>query len=163
LFDAQAPRTVANFLNYINDGKYNDTIFHRSVTNFVVQGGGIDYTGAPPSATLPAVVTDPAVKNEPDPTNRSNLRGTVAMAKVGGDPDSATSQFFFNLGNNSSNLDNQNGGFTVFGKLVGAADQTVVDALAAVPKQDKGGAFTDIPLKNYTGSNFPSDATKSNF
>lgn len=163
LFDAQAPRTVANFMNYINDGKYTDTIFHRSVSNFVVQGGGFKYTGTPPSATLPGVVTDPAVQNEPDPTNRSNLRGTLAMAKLGGDPNSATSQFFFNLGNNASNLDNQNGGFTVFGKLVGTADQAVVDAMAAVPVSNQGGAFNEIPLRNYTGTTFPGDATKANF
>ena len=172
LFDRQAPKTVANFLNYVRDGDYTDSIFHRRVTGFVVQGGGFSFEpGTPP--TLAPIPTDPPVQNEPDPTTRSNLRGTLAMAKQGGNPNSATNQFFFNLGNNSANLDNQNGGFTVFGKVVGAADQAVVDALAAIPIQNQGtaadlpasqqGVFTEIPLENYTGTDFPSDTTRANY
>ena len=165
LYDKQAPRTVANFLNYVTDGDYNNSIFHRSVSNFVLQGGGfaLNTAGTPSITTVPA---DPAVKNEPDAATRSNLRGTVAMAKLGGDPNSATDQFFFNLGNNSANLDAQNGGFTVFGKVSAAADQAVVDALAAVPTQDKSstnGAFDSLPLRNYTGTNFPADTTIQNY
>jgi cyclophilin family peptidyl-prolyl cis-trans isomerase len=174
LFDKQAPKTVANFLNYLQSGKYTDSIFHRSVPGFVLQGGGFQFTnGATPGLT--AIPTDPPVQNEPDPVNRSNLRGTLAMAKLGGDPNSATDQFFFNLGNNAANLDSQNGGFTVFGKVVSAADQAVVDKLAALPTQNEGsapglpaseqGVFTNIPLKNYTGSSatFPGDTTAANF
>src|SRR5687767_6934185 len=136
LFDRQAPKTVTNFLNYVGDGDYTDSIFHRSAklpggTPFVVQGGGFTFeAGTPP--TLATVPQDPPVQNEFD-ASRSNLRGTIAMAKLGGNPNSATNQFFFNLGNNAANLDTQNGGFTVFGKVVAAADQAVVDQLAAIP------------------------------
>jgi cyclophilin family peptidyl-prolyl cis-trans isomerase len=176
LFDKQAPKSVANFLNYVGDGEYTDSIFHRSAklpggTPFVLQGGGFTFEAGPP-VTLAPVPTDPPVQNEPDATNRSNVRGTLAMAKLGNAPNSATSQFFFNLGDNSA-LDTNNGGFTVFGKLMGPADQTVVDALAAIPTQNEGtaadlpdsqkGVFTEIPLPGYTGTDFPTDATRSNF
>jgi cyclophilin family peptidyl-prolyl cis-trans isomerase len=177
LFDRQAPKTVANFLNYINSGAYTDSIFHRSATltggtPFVLQGGGFQFTSTPTPA-LTQIPTDPPVQNEPDPVNRSNVKGTLAMAKLGGDPNSATDQFFFNLGDNSTNLNNQNGGFTVFGKVVGAADQAVVDQLAAIPTKDEStapalpageqGVFSEIPLQNYTGTNFPTDTTKDNY
>jgi cyclophilin family peptidyl-prolyl cis-trans isomerase len=172
LFDRQAPKTVANFLNYVRDGDYTDSIFHRSMSGFVLQGGGFQFT-ASPAPHLTAIPTDPPVQNEPDPVNRSNLRGTLAMAKLGGDPNSATDQFFFNLGNNAANLDAQNGGFTVFGKVATAADQAVVDQLAAIPTQNKGtaaalpasqqGTFTNIPLVNYSGASFPTDTTEANF
>jgi peptidyl-prolyl cis-trans isomerase A (cyclophilin A) len=168
---------VANFLNYINSGAYADSIFHRSAkltggTPFVLQGGGFQFTSTPAPA-LTSIPTDPPVQNEPDPVNRSNVKGTLAMAKLGGDPNSATDQFFFNLGDNSGNLDSQNGGFTVFGKVVGAADQTVVDQLAAMPTKDESsaaalpaseqGVFGEIPLQNYTGTNFPTDTAKANY
>lgn len=176
LLDRQAPRTVANFLNYVTDGDYTNSIFHRSAdlangTPFVLQGGGFTFLASP--SRLQSIPTDPAVQNEPDTVNRSNLRGTLAMAKLGNDPNSATDQFFFNLGNNSANLDNQNGGFTVFGRVVGAADQAVVDTLAAIPTQNQGaapalplaqqGVFTEIPLQNYTGLNFPTDTAAANY
>jgi cyclophilin family peptidyl-prolyl cis-trans isomerase len=168
LFDKQAPKTVANFLNYVGDGDYTDSIFHRSAklaggTPFVLQGGGFTFEAGPP-VTLAPVPADPPVQNELDATNRSNVRGTLAMAKPPTGPDSATSQFFFNLGNNSASLDNpnNNGGFTVFGKVIGPADQTVVDVLAAIPTQNEG-TFTDIPLPGYTGTDFPTDTTRGNF
>lgn len=171
LLDSQAPRTVANFLNYVTDGDYNNTVFHRSVNNFVVQGGGFTYN-AGTTPTITSLATDPAVQNEPDTVNRSNLRGTVAMAKLGGDPNSATNQFFFNLANNASNLDTQNGGFTVFARLSGAADQAVVDSIAALSKRDfstgsalsptVASAFQETPVRNYTGTNFPTDTTIAN-
>jgi cyclophilin family peptidyl-prolyl cis-trans isomerase len=177
LFDKQAPKTVANFLNYVTAGDYTDSIFHRSAkltggTPFVLQGGGFAFNASPTPA-ITEIPTDPAVQNEPDAVNRSNVKGTLAMAKLGSDPNSATDQFFFNLGNNSANLDNQNGGFTVFGKVVSAADQTVVDQLAAMPTKDESaaaalpasqqGVFGEIPLQNYTGTNFPTDTTKANY
>jgi cyclophilin family peptidyl-prolyl cis-trans isomerase len=175
LFDKQAPKTVANFLNYVNSGKYTNSIFHRSASTngvpFVLQGGG--FTFQPATSSIATIVTDPAVQNEPDVVNRSNLKGTLAMAKLGGDPNSATDQFFFNLGNNSANLDNQNGGFTVFGKVVSPADQAVIDALAALPTKNEStaaglsasqkSAFGEIPMQNYTGTNFPTDTTKANY
>src|SRR5688572_24367995 len=113
LFDTAAPQTVANFLGYVNRGDYNNTVFHRAIPNFIVQAGGYQSTTPP----LPHVVQQAPVVNEFSPT-RSNVRGTVAMAKVGGNPNSATSEFFFNLENNSANLDNQNGGFTVFARVI---------------------------------------------
>jgi len=119
-----APVTTANFLQYVRDRFYDGTIFHRVVPGFVVQGGGFL-----PGMVAQSGLRDPIV-NEFSP-NRSNVRATVAMAKVGGNPDSATSQFFVNLADNSQNLDNQNGGFTVFARVVEGMD--VVDAIAAVP------------------------------
>jgi len=118
-----APITTENFLQYVEDDFYDGTIFHRVVPDFVVQGGGF-LPGMVPQEGL----RDP-IMNEFSP-DRSNLRGTLAMAKLGGDPDSATSQFFFNLDDNSENLDNQNGGFTVFAEVVEGLD--IVDAIAAV-------------------------------
>ena len=177
LFDTQAPKTVANFLNYVNGGDYANSIFHRSAelsggVPFVLQGGGFTFSSTP-TPGLTAIPTDPPVQNEPDAVNRSNLKGTLAMAKLGGDPNSATDQFFFNLGNNSANLDAQNGGFTVFGKVMTAADQAVVDQLAAIPTKDESsaaalpatqqGVFGEIPLQNYTGTNFPTDTTAANY
>lgn len=119
-----APITTENFLQYVEEGFYDGTIFHRVVPDFVVQGGGFL-----PGMIMQDGIRDP-IMNEFSPS-RSNLRGTVAMAKLGGDPDSATSQFFFNLGDNSSNLDNQNGGFTVFAEVIEGLD--VVDAISMVP------------------------------
>jgi cyclophilin family peptidyl-prolyl cis-trans isomerase len=162
LDDQQTPLTVANFLNYVNSGRYNSTIFHRSVSNFVIQGGGFGFD--PNLTSFPAVQTDAPVLNEP---GISNTVGTVAMAKLGNDPNSATSQFFFNLADNSSNLDNQNGGFTVFATVQGNGMQ-VVNALAAIPTQDRSStnsAFTNLPLVNYPSSdmNFPKDTTAANY
>ena len=106
LLDTDTPVTTANFLTYVNEGSYNDTVFHRLVRGFVLQGGGYG------ANTIP---NHGQIVNE---YGRSNVRGTIAMAKVAGNPDSATSEFFFNLNDNSANLDNQNGGFTVFGYVV---------------------------------------------
>ncbi|MFO0897506.1 MAG: Ig-like domain-containing protein [Pirellulales bacterium] len=144
LYDQQAPLTVQNFLNYVRDNDYDGSIFHRSVPGFVVQGGGFktDFSSVP---------ADPAVQNEP---GISNTRGTIAMAKLGGNPNSATNQWFFNLADNSSNLDNQNGGFTVFGKVLGNGMQ-IVDAIAALPTTNRGGAFTNLPVRNYSGTGTP--------
>ena len=150
LYDSAAPVTVANFLNYVNSGRYGDSFFHRLSTGFVLQGGGFTYDG--PSDTLYVVETFDPIINEFDP-GRSNLRGTLAMAKLGGDPDSATSQFFINLGDNSENLDNQNGGFTVFGEVVGNG-MDVVDELASVQPFPFNSPFNELPLRNYTMEQF---------
>jgi len=147
LFDTAAPITVANFLAYVKSGAYNDSMFHRSVPGFIIQGGGYVWSDA--INNVNAIVSRGPIQNEFSAT-RSNLRGTIAMAKVGGDPNSATSQFFINLANNSAALDGQNGGFTVFGQ-VSASSMTVVDAIAALPvaNLDNGsGIFTDVPLSN---------------
>ena len=127
LYAADTPITVDNFLNYANDGDYDNAFFHRSVPGFIVQTGGHSTNQALVNGSVPSPIpTDDPIQNEP---GISNVRGTVAMAKVGGDPDSATSQFFVNLADNSSNLDDQNGGFTVFGTV---ADMTASDAIAAL-------------------------------
>ena len=118
LFDLAAPNTVANFLNYVSDGDYQDSIVHRSVPDFVIQGGGF----YPDASRIPA---DPPIVNE---SSFSNLRGTISMATLGGDPDSATSQWFINLVDNPF-LDTQGGGFTVFGVV---KDMTIPDAVSAL-------------------------------
>ncbi len=115
-----APNTVKNFLNYVDSGFYNGIIFHRVIEGFMIQTGGFD-------TQMQQKRPNPPIKNE---FKISNTRGTVAMAKIGNDPDSATCQFFISIGDNSQNLDNQNGGFTVFGKVVEGMD--IVDKIAAV-------------------------------
>ncbi len=146
LFDNDAPVTVGNFMNYVNDGDYNNSFFHRSVPGFILQGGGFSYQ----SNAFSYVPADAPIVNEFD-ASRSNIRGTLAMAKVGSDPDSATNQWFFNLADNSANLDYQNGGFTVFGQVIGNG-MDVVDAIAALDIWSINSihsAFTDVPLNGY--------------
>lgn len=141
LFDAAAPITVANFLSYVNSGAYNGTFIHRSVPGFVIQGGGYTYS----DSTGPAhIAANAPIKNEFS-ASRSNLRGTIAMAKLGTGPDTATSEWFINLADNASNLDNQNGGFTVFGQVTGNG-MAIVDALAALPLFNVGSPFDSLPL-----------------
>lgn len=139
LLEDEAPLTVANFRAYLHEGAYDSLLIHRSVPGFVIQTGGF-------SAALPpvAIMTNPPVRNE---FGVPNTRGTVAMAKLGGDPDSATSQWFVNLADNRANLDNQNGGFTVFARVLGEG-MSVVDALAEVPVYHAGGTFSDLPLRD---------------
>ena len=146
LLTDDAPKTVQNFLNYLERGAYDGTFFHRSVPGFVVQGGGFAYD--PITNSAPGILVDPPVVNE---FGESNVRGSVAMAKTAAGPDSATSQWFVNLADNSANLDNQNGGFTVFARVVGDGMQ-VVDAIAALPlaNLDSGGTFRATPTRNYT-------------
>ncbi|MBO9491813.1 peptidylprolyl isomerase [Endozoicomonas sp. G2_1] len=126
LYDQNTPITVANFLSYINNGNYNNTVIHRSVSRFVVQGGGFSFQGQLP---LTPIATLQPIQNEPV---FSNVRGTISMAKVAGNVNSATSQWFFNLADNSANLDRQNGGFTAFGQVIGDG-MTVVDRIAGLP------------------------------
>jgi cyclophilin family peptidyl-prolyl cis-trans isomerase len=142
LFSAETPLTAGNFLNYARSGRYDSSIIHRSVPGFVVQGGGYGLNGT----NLYKIPTDAPVTNEP---GISNLRGTVAMAKLGGNPNSATSEWFINLGNNSANLDAQNGGFTVFGELIGNG-MAVADRIAGYgvynASAQLGSAFGELPL-----------------
>jgi peptidyl-prolyl cis-trans isomerase A (cyclophilin A) len=145
LFDTTAPATVANFLSYVNSGRYNGTVFHRSVPGFIIQGGGFLFDSA--TQTFPAINLDPAVVNE---FSLSNARGTLAMAKVAGNPNSATSQWFVNLINNAGNLDNQNGGFTVFGRVI-EPGMTVVDAISNLERFNLGDVVSEIPLAPVTG------------
>ena len=153
LSDTVTPLTVQNFLNYVTDGDYVNSFFHRMAWStdefgdpipFVLQGGGFTYE----ADQFGYVPTDPPVQNE---FNVSNTYGTIAMAKTAEGPDTATCQFFFNLGDNSANLDNQNGGFTVFGEVMGIG-MDVVNLLAAQQVWDASSfhsAFGEIPLIDY--------------
>ena len=145
LFDAAAPQTVANFLEYVNRGDYDNSFFHRSIPDFVVQGGGFSWSSI--TNLYSPVPTEAPVINEFS-LDRSNLRGTIAMAKLGDDPNSATSQWFFNLGDNSDILDNQNGGFTVFGR-VKESGLEIIDAIGELQVANAGGAFNDLPLVSF--------------
>jgi cyclophilin family peptidyl-prolyl cis-trans isomerase len=144
LFDEDTPKTVENFLAYVNDGAYTDSIIHRSVSNFIFQGGGYTFNGA----ELETIPQNSAVINEPV---FSNVKGTIAMAKLGGDPNSATSEWFFNLADNSANLDLQNDGFTAFGQVI-AGDIAVMEAIGNIPTCNANATFTNIPLANFNCS-----------
>ena len=140
LFEKEAPETVKNFLSYISEGFYKNTIFHRVIPGFMVQGGGFDtsFTQKP---------THAPIKNEAA-NQISNKRGTIAMARTMV-VDSATSQFFINLVDNDF-LDYkaptpQFFGYCVFGKVTEGMD--VVDAIAAV-KTGSRGMHQDVPQEN---------------
>lgn len=156
LYDEETPITVANFKQYIAAGRYANNFIHRSEPWFIIQGGGFRWGTDGGEDYLDSVPTYPTILNEP---GISNTRGTVAMAKIGPPEDeeptpetinSATSQWFINTGENSSNLDNQNGGFTVFARVVGNG-MTVADEVNALPHPNAGGPFTSIPVKDLSG------------
>ncbi|WP_096087372.1 peptidylprolyl isomerase [Agaribacterium haliotis] len=123
LYDEATPLTVANFLAYVESEAYDNTIVHRLEEGFVVQGGGYVYGGKNDSGypSFDAIDTEDAVTNEPE---FSNVKATIAMARVGDSPDSATAQWFINLEDNSDKLDIDRGqrdyypGYTVFGEVV---------------------------------------------
>lgn len=153
LYDTQTPLTVANLLAYTRAGSYDRSFFHRLAKNadgtgFVLQGGGHLFPEVAP------ITKRAPVQNEFS-AQRSNLRGTVAMAKTAGNPNSATSEWFVNLGNNSANLDNQNGGFTVFGRVTPPTMNTV-DAMAALRVINANGcclsAFSELPVRSIPSS-----------
>lgn len=131
LSDTATPLTVANFLRYADRGAWDGTFFHRSVTGFVIQAGGFSPRD---DEKIAQIAPDAPVANEFSPS-RPNVCGTMAMAKLGGNPDSATNQWFFNTNDNSGNLDNQNGGFTTFARVLGSG-MDVVNAIAALPSRD---------------------------
>jgi cyclophilin family peptidyl-prolyl cis-trans isomerase len=162
LFDPQAPQTVANFFDYV--GRYTSTIFHRLDTNPpVLQGGGF---GLPQSFTTVDNPSDPQLANE---FSLPDTLGTLAMAKLKGNPNSATSQFFFNLADNSITLGaGNNGGFMVFGSVASdATSQAVFKALQATPTQDESAfnsAFNPLPISasaNLTA--FPTNTTPADY
>jgi cyclophilin family peptidyl-prolyl cis-trans isomerase len=151
LFDTKAPITCANFLRYVNGGLYDNTIYHRSVSEFVVQGGGFTpkVEGGETTALSPITSYGP-IKNEFS-SSRSNVTGMIAMAKVGDDPNSATNQWFVNMGDNAANLDNQNGGFTVFGQVLGNGMNLfkAINGLTTSDLSDRfGSAFNEVPTFN---------------
>ena len=146
--DTLTKKTAKNFLKYTKKGRYDDSFFHRSVDNFVIQGGGFsipnkDYLdgGVPDS-----IKTFSTIKNEP---GNPNVTGSVAMAKLPGDPDSATSQWFINLADNDF-LNTDNGGYTVFGNVLGDG-MKLVETMAetiVVPAAEyyQNSALNELPL-----------------
>ncbi|MFC6669180.1 peptidylprolyl isomerase [Marinobacterium aestuariivivens] len=128
LFDDQAPKTVANFLDYVDSGFYRGTIFHRVIPGFMIQGGGF-------TEALERKETQAPVENE-SINGASNLRGTLSMARTR-DPHSATAQFFINSVDNPR-LDAQGSqfGYTVFGRVTRGMD--VVNAISATPTRILG-------------------------
>jgi peptidyl-prolyl cis-trans isomerase B (cyclophilin B) len=132
-----APKTVANFLGYVSNGFYNDTIFHRVINDFMIQGGGF-------TSDMHQKSTQAPIENEAD-NGLSNLRGTIAMARTM-DPHSATAQFFINTADNTflnhKGKNSQGWGYCVFGKVV--EGMNVVDAIENLPTITKSG-FEDVP------------------
>jgi peptidyl-prolyl cis-trans isomerase B (cyclophilin B) len=140
LDDERAPRTVENFLRYVDAGHYTDTIFHRVIPGFMAQGGGY-------SASYDKKPVGPPVQNEAH-NARKNLRGTVAMARTS-DPHSATAQFFVNVADNAS-LDHkaktsEGWGYTVFGEV--ASGMETVDRIVALATGARGPFAKDAPLE----------------
>jgi peptidyl-prolyl cis-trans isomerase A (cyclophilin A) len=149
-----APISVANFLAYIDADRYPPTSFiHRRGAGGnsppVIQGGGF-YVGEQAGSPIARTVTtfDPITLEVG--VGLSNLRGTIAMARLSG-ADTATSQWFINFADNV-NLDTAGGGYAVFGKVTDELGMVVVDAIAALPIYDAGSPFTELPLKDYPGS-----------
>ena len=138
LLDESAPGTVQNFLNYVNRNDYSGTYIHRAVDGFVVQGGAFRFRLFEGPIDVP---TDPPIQNE---FGVSNTRGTVAMAKIDGDPNSATNQWFVNVADNSESLDVSNGGFTVFGVVLGDG-MVMVDEIDALPFVSLGFKASNAP------------------
>jgi cyclophilin family peptidyl-prolyl cis-trans isomerase len=132
----KAPKTVENFLAHVDSEYYDGTIFHRVISQFMIQGGGMDADMSKKSARDP-------ISNEAK-NGEKNLRGTLAMARTG-EVDSATSQFFVNLKDNDFlNNSSRDYGYTVFGKVTDGMD--VVDAIAAVPTGMTAG-HQDVPVE----------------
>ena len=139
LYTDKAPVTVANFLNYVEKGYYSDTIFHRVIKGFMIQGGGF-------TVDMSQKDTAPSIKNEAD-NGLKNKKYTLAMARTDV-VDSATSQFFVNVKDNS-NLDHKSKarleyGYCVFAKVIEGTD--VIDKIEMVKTGDKGG-YGDVPVK----------------
>lgn len=154
LYDTEKPITVTNFMTYVEDGSYNNSFIHRSMPGFIIQGGGYKYDPNIPTIVegLSSVITNAPIENEP---GISNLRGTIAMARPGDNVDGATSQWFFNLNDNSSILFPQDGGvdaYTVFGEVINNG-MSVIDSISSIPIYDMGcslfDCINDIPLLDY--------------
>ena len=140
LDEENTPNTAANFLNYVRSGFYNDTIFHRVIDGFMIQGGGLN-------AQMENKPNEKPIKNEAK-TAKKNNRGTVAMARTN-DPHSATSQFFINVADNTFlNFKSEQAegfGYCVFAEVVEGMD--VVDLIAKVKTGQRSG-HGDVPLED---------------
>ena len=137
LNDKEAPITVKNFLSYVDKGFYNGTIFHRIIDGFMIQGGGFE-------KGMTEKETDAPIKNEAN-NGLKNTSYTIAMARTS-DPDSATSQFFINVANNSFlDYPGQDGaGYCVFAKIVSGTD--VIDLIGKA-KTGSSGGHQDVPME----------------
>ena len=137
---AKAPKTVENFLQYVKDGHYDNTVFHRVIAGFMIQGGGFE-PGMKQKATRATIDNEAA-------NGLKNVKYTLAMARTG-DPHSASSQFFINAKDNDFlNFTSPNGngwGYCVFGKVVGGTD--VVDKIEGV-KTGRSGMHQDVPAED---------------
>ena len=142
LDDAKAPKTVANFLAYVNKGHYDGTVFHRVIKNFMVQGGGM-------TADMSQKPTDAQIENEAN-NGLKNLKYSVAMARTNA-PHSASAQFFINTKDNDflnhTSPTPSGWGYAVFGKVVAGED--VVDAIEKV-RTGRNGFHDDVPLEAVT-------------
>ena len=140
LDETKAPKTVANFVSYARKGFYDNTVFHRVIDGFMIQGGGF-------TPDMVQKATDKAIGNEAD-NGLKNLRGTLSMARTS-DPHSASSQFFINLVDNGylnhTSKNNAGWGYAVFGKVVAGLD--VIDKIAAV-KTGRSGMHRDVPVED---------------
>lgn len=139
-FDEQAPKTVKNFIEYCQEGFYNNTIFHRVINNFMIQGGGFELG-------MKQKKTKSPIENEAA-NGLKNSRGTLAMARTN-DPHSATAQFFINVVDNAyldyRSSDASDFGYCVFAKVVDGLD--VVDAIKTV-KTGRSGMHSDVPVED---------------
>lgn len=139
LFEERAPISCENFRQYITDGHFSDTVFHRVIPKFMIQGGGMD-------ESLSSKTTRDPIKNEAN-NGENNVRGTLAMARTGV-VDSATSQFFINLKDNDFlNHSDRDFGYAVFGKV--SNGMHIVDAIGAVPTDNRAG-HQDVPVDAVT-------------
>ena len=136
-FDDKAPETVKNFLDYCREGFYDNTIFHRVINGFMIQGGGFE-------PGMKQKATKSPIQNEAN-NGLKNTRGTLAMARTQA-PHSATAQFFINVANNDFlNYNPGNPGYAVFGRVTKGTE--VVDAIAKV-RTGRRGWYDDVPLED---------------
>lgn len=142
LHEDSAPETVTNFLNYIHSDFYKNTLFHRVIDGFMIQGGGL-------TANMETKQTESPIKNEAKHAKK-NVRGSIAMARTS-DPHSATAQFFINVADNAFlNFTGENAqtyGYCVFGEVVDGMD--IVDAIAKVKTGQRAG-HADVPVEDIT-------------
>lgn len=140
LHDEATPKTVENFLRYVNEGHYDGTIFHRVINGFMIQGGGFD-------GDMQQKATHEPIENEAD-LGSENKKGTLAMARTG-DPHSATCQFFINVADNSflnfKDKSPQGWGYCVFGEVVEGME--IIDAIKSVETTSRHG-HQDVPVEN---------------
>ena len=148
LFADAAPNTVQTFMRYVAAGAYDSSYFHRSVRDFVIQGGGYRSVNGQ-TTPINELIADGDVRTRP------NQRGTLAVARLPGQPNRSTSQWFFNQSDNPA-LDASADNYTVFGRVNDRASLAVMDAIGALEIIDgsggqAGSAFGELPVRDYAG------------